>query len=167
MGAWFGWALAAAALAAGWALYGWRGVLLALSMVVFWLLLQFTRVMRAMRAANEGPLGHVASAVMLNAKLHAGLRLVDLLLMTRSLGLKQPKPADSPAGEEAYLWRDTSGAQVTVHLAGGRVTRWDFARAEAAPTGAADTSPDAGADAVPSSTATPAAPTPPAPAAPA
>jgi len=132
MGAVFGWALAAVALAAGGALYGWRGVLLALSIVVFWLLLQFTRVMRAMRAANEGPLGQVASAVMLNAKLSAGLRLVDLLLMTRSLGLKQPKPADAPAGEEAYLWRDSSGAQVTVHLASGRVTRWDFARTEAA-----------------------------------
>jgi hypothetical protein len=143
MGAVFGWALAAVALVAGGALYGWRGVLLALSIVVFWLLLQFTRVMRAMRAANEGPLGHVASAVMLNAKLSAGMRLVDLLLMTRSLGVKQPRPADAPAGEEAYLWRDNSGAQVTVHLGGGRVTRWDFTRTGDAPESSPEAAPPA------------------------
>lgn len=124
MGAVFGWALAAVALAAGGALYGWRGVLLALSIVVFWLLLQFTRVMRAMRIAGQAPVGHVPSAVMLNARLHAGMRLIDIIQLTRSLG---EKLSDEP---ETFAWHDDSGASVQVQLVAGRVQHWVLTRRE-------------------------------------
>ena len=49
MTAWVGWGLAAAAVAVGYAGYGWPGVVLALGVVVFWLLLQFNRALRALR----------------------------------------------------------------------------------------------------------------------
>jgi hypothetical protein len=44
-----GWALAVAAVAAGYVGYGWPGVVLAVTVVVFWLLLQFSRALRVMR----------------------------------------------------------------------------------------------------------------------
>ena len=68
-----GWGLAVAAVVAGWFGYGWPGVLLAVSVVVFWLLLQFSRVLRVMRMAAGRPLGVIDNAVMLNAKLRPGM----------------------------------------------------------------------------------------------
>ncbi len=119
-----GWGLAVLALALGYAMYGWPGVALGVTMVVFWLLLQFTRTLRVMREAGAAPVGHVASAVMLHAKLAAGLRLLDILKLTRSLGRKT---ADEP---ETFVWTDAAGDSVTVELVGGRCTRWTLARAE-------------------------------------
>jgi UPF0716 family protein affecting phage T7 exclusion len=66
-----GWALATPAVVAGYVGYGWRGVLLAATFIVSWLLLQFSRALRVMRLAAQAPVGHVASAVMLHAGLHA------------------------------------------------------------------------------------------------
>lgn len=123
--AWIGWALAVAAVAAGYASYGWPGVLLAVSVVVFWLLLQFNRAVRAMRAAAGRPVGHVDNAVMLNAKLARGMRLLDVLKLTRSLG---QKVADDP---ETFLWQDAGGDAVRVELRGGRLSAWTLERAAA------------------------------------
>lgn len=122
MNAKIGWALAVVAVALGYVQYGWPGVLLAVSGIVFWLLLQFAQSLRAMRAASGAPIGHVASAVMLNAKLKPGQRLMDLIQLTRSLG---EKLSDEP---ETYRWTDGSGVSVTVELSGGRCTRWTLAR---------------------------------------
>ncbi len=122
MDARLGWALAVAAVALGYLQYGWQGVLLALSVIVFWLLLQFTRALRAMRTAGGAPVGHVASAVMLQARLKTGMRLMDIILLTRSLG---EKLADDP---ETFRWTDGSGAAVTVELVNGRCVRWALAR---------------------------------------
>lgn len=124
MNQWIGWALALAALVSGGVFYGWQGVLLALTGVVFWLLMQFTRLMRVMRMANSSPVGHVDSAVMLNAKLRAGMKLVDVLPLTLSLG---KKVADAP---ETYEWRDPGDARVEVVLESGRVARWSLLRPE-------------------------------------
>ncbi len=125
MDARLGWALAVAAVALGYVQYGWQGVLLAVSGIVFWLLMQFTRALRAMRVAGGAPVGHVASAVMLQARLKVGLRLMDIIQLTRSLG---EKLADDP---ETFRWTDASGASVTVELLKGRCVRWSFARPEA------------------------------------
>lgn len=122
MDARLGWALAVAAVALGYVQFGWQGVLLAFSGIVFWLLMQFTRALRAMRAAGGSPVGHVASAVMLQARLKTGLRLMDIILLTRSLG---EKLADDP---ETFRWTDDSGAAVTVELVKGRCVRWSLAR---------------------------------------
>jgi hypothetical protein len=121
-----GWALAVAAVALGYMQWGWKGVVMAVSGIVFWLLLQFTRALRAMRAAGGAPVGHVASAVMLQAHLKKGQRLMDIILLTRSLG---EKLGDVRTGDpETFRWTDASGASVTVELVNGRCVRWSFAR---------------------------------------
>lgn len=122
MNQWIGGALALAALVLGGVLYGWKGVILALTAVVFWLLMQFTRLMRVMRMATSSPVGHVDSAVMLNAKLKPGMKLVDVLPLTLSLGRKT---AGAP---ETYVWTDQGGVSVEVVLEGGRVARWNLQR---------------------------------------
>jgi hypothetical protein len=125
MNQWIGGALALAALVLGGVLYGWKGVILALTGVVFWLLMQFTRLMRVMRMAGSSPVGHVDSAIMLNAKLKPGMKLVDVLPLTLSLGRKT---ADTP---ETYVWADQGGLSVEVVLEQGRVSRWTLQRPEA------------------------------------
>jgi hypothetical protein len=131
MNAKLGWALAVVGVALGYFQFGWRGVALAVSAIVFWLLLQFTRALRAMRTAGGAPVGVVASAVMLQAKLQKGHRLMDVILLTRSLGHKL---SDEP---ETYRWQDPSDAAVTVVLQGGRVTEWTFTRPAEPAAGAA------------------------------
>jgi uncharacterized protein (DUF58 family) len=127
MNAAIGWGLAVLAVAVGYLQWGWPGVALAVTLVVFWMLLQFSRVMRVMRQASGAPVGHVASAVMLHAKLKTGMRLLEILPITRSLGRKL---ADDP---ETFAWTDASGATVTVELVGGRCTAWRLTRPEEAP----------------------------------
>jgi hypothetical protein len=122
-----GWLLAVLATASGYWVYGWPGVALAVSVVVFWLLLQFSRALRAMRAATGAPVGMVPSAVMLHAKLNAGMRLMDVVTLTRSLGRKL---RDAP---ETYAWRDESGAEVEIEFVAGRCTQWRLTRPGDAP----------------------------------
>jgi hypothetical protein len=113
----------------GYAVYGWPGVLLALSVIVFWLLLQFSRSLRALRLASGRPVGQVDNAVMLQARLSAGLRLVDIFKFTHSLGT----PVSTTP--EVFAWEDAAGDRVEVELVAGRVSHWRLLRA------AADTSP--------------------------
>ncbi len=122
MNAKLGWALAVVAVALGYLQYGLPGAVMAISAVVFWLLMQFTRALRAMRTAGTAPVGSVASAVMLNAKLKPGQRLMDVIVLTRRLG---EKLSDEP---ETYRWTDGSGVSVTVELAKGLCVRWTLAR---------------------------------------
>jgi uncharacterized protein (DUF58 family) len=117
-----GWTIAALAIAVGYTTYGWPGVVLGVTIVVFWLLLSFSRAMRVMRGAAHAPVGHVPSAVMLNAKLRAGMRLLDIVQLTRSLG---EAVSDQP---EVWRWRDEGGAAVRVTLVRGRVTHWALER---------------------------------------
>ena len=119
-----GWALAVAAVAVGYAGYGWRGVLLAVTVIVFWLLLQFSRALRVMRLAAQAPVGQVPSAVMLHAKLQPGMPLMAVIKLTLSLGRKV---RDEP---ETFAWRDESGAEVEIEFAGGRCQVWRLTRAE-------------------------------------
>jgi hypothetical protein len=123
------WGLAAAALAAGWFAYGWQGLVLAVTAIVFWLLLQFSRALRALRKAGSAPLGRVASAVMLHAKLREGMTLAQVLALTGSLGERVSPPA--AGAEESWRWRDAGAASVTVHLRGGRTRHWALQRPDA------------------------------------
>jgi uncharacterized protein (DUF58 family) len=123
MSAKLGWALAAGALLAGWFGYGWRGLALAATVIAFWLLLQFSRTLRVLRSAASSPVGHVDSAVMLNVRLRAGMRLPDVIGLTKSLGRKI---ADAP---ETFAWRDGGGDEVRLEFADGRCTRWTLHRA--------------------------------------
>lgn len=122
-----GWGLAVVAVAVGYVGYGWRGVVLAVSIVVFWLLLQFSRALRVMRNAADKPVGHTDNAVMLQARLRPGMRLLQVVTLTRSLGQKL---SDAP---EAFAWQDAGGDAVHVLLRNGIVTEVQLHRAAAAP----------------------------------
>jgi hypothetical protein len=125
-----GWALAAAALVAGWFSYGWPGVVLAITVIVFWLLLQFSRALRVLRVAGANPVGQVANAVMLHARLKPGMRLPEVLALTRSLGRKVAE--DTAAATESWAWTDAGGDTVQLTLRDGRLERWELQRAAAA-----------------------------------
>lgn len=125
MDARWGWALAAALLGlASWE-WGWRGGVLALTVVVFWLLLQFSRSLRVLRQAGGAPKGRVPSAVMLHSRLRPGLTLMQLLPMTGSLG--EPQAADG--ADEAFAWTDDGGDRVVVVLRGGKLVEARLERA--------------------------------------
>jgi uncharacterized protein (DUF58 family) len=118
-----GWGLAAVAVAVGYLQWGWQGLLLAITVIVFWLLLQFSRALRVLRNAGQGPVGQVPNAVMLHAKLQRGQRLPQILGFTKSLGTKV---ADDP---ETFEWRDAGGDAVRIELRGGMLERWALLRA--------------------------------------
>ncbi len=109
-----GWTLALMALAAGWFGYGWPGVAMAGTIIVFWLILQFNRAVRVMKNANETPVGHVVSVVMLNAKLKSGMPMIQVVALTRSLGKRVTHTA------ETYLWTDAGGLELLVTFDNGR-----------------------------------------------
>ena len=117
-----GWAMALIALAAGWRGYGWPGIALAFSVIVFWLLMQFNRSLKVMRVAASAPIGHIDSAVMLNSKLSAGLSMFRVVTLTRSLGRRV---AEAP---ETWAWADASGSVVTIVFDQGRCQRWTLNR---------------------------------------
>ena len=118
-----------ALLLAGWRTGGALGLIFTGSGVVMWLLLHFTRLMQVMRRAAERPVGTVASAVMLNARLAPGVNLLHVVALTRSLG--ECLSADG-ASRETYAWRDASGAQVRCEFEAGRLVRWQLLRQGAA-----------------------------------
>jgi hypothetical protein len=125
-----GWVLAVAAIAAGYAGYGWPGVVLALTVLVFWLLMQFSRALRVMRNAAGQPLGSVANAVMFNARLQAGLRLPKVIALTGSLGRRH---GEAGASSESFVWQDTGGDAVCVDFEHGGVVRWQLQRGSTPP----------------------------------
>lgn len=123
MNPWIGIGLALLALVGGGLLLGWQGVIFATTGIVFWLLLQMSRLMRVMKQAGAAPIGSVANAVMFHAKLHAGLKLVDLLALAGSLGRKLD-------GEgKRYAWQDAQGDCVELRLEKGKLVEWRLERA--------------------------------------
>ncbi|WP_428420645.1 hypothetical protein [Methylibium sp.] len=118
-----GWALAGAAVLVGYWVHGWPGVVLAVTLTAFWLLLQFSRALRVMRRAGSAPLGQVDSAVMLNAKLRAGMTMLEVLPVAGSLG---EAIADAP--RDTYRWSDGGGASVRVSFVNGRLQAWQLTR---------------------------------------
>ncbi|WP_457426018.1 hypothetical protein [Roseateles sp. P5_E7] len=122
MNPWIGVGLALVALIGGGLLLGWQGAIFATTGIVFWLLLQISRLMRVMKTAGAAPLGSVANAVMLNSKLHAGMQLVDLIKLAGSLGVKQ--------APETFVWRDAGGDAVEVVLKKGKLAEWRLIRAD-------------------------------------
>ncbi len=126
----FGWSLAFVALVAGWFSYGWQGLALAFTVIVFWLLIQFNRSVRVMRDASQSPVGHVPSAVMLHAKLRAGLSMLEVVRMTKSLGRRLGEPPDASPGAspETWAWADDSGAELRIVFVKGLCRSWTLNR---------------------------------------
>jgi hypothetical protein len=120
--------IAAALLFWGHRQFGWAGVAAVAGGLVMWLLLHFTRLMAVMRRAAQRPIGHVDSAVMLNARLQAGMPLVGVTGLARALGEQV-----SPEGEEpeVYRWTDPGGASVQARFAKGKLLDWGLKRPEA------------------------------------
>jgi hypothetical protein len=121
MNPWIGVGLALAALLVGGGLLGWQGAIFATTGIIFWLLLQMSRLMRVMKTAGAAPMGSVGNAVMLNSKLHVGMKLVDLITLAGSLGIKQ--------APETYVWRDPGDDAVEVVLRKGKLAEWRLIRA--------------------------------------
>ena len=61
-----------------------------------WILLHFTRMVTVLSRAGNRPIGHVASAVMLNAKLKKGVNLMHVIAMTKSLGERLSAENEQP-----------------------------------------------------------------------
>ncbi len=120
-----GWALALIALVAGWRGYGWPGIALAFSVIVFWLMIQFYRSVKVMRNAASAPIGHIDSAVMFNAKLSPGLPMIRVVTLSKSLG---KRVAEVP---ETWAWADASGAAVRIVFDNGRCKSWVLTRPDA------------------------------------
>ncbi len=122
-----GWGLSVAAIAIGYTLYGWPGVFLAFTMIVFWLLLQFSRALRVMRAAATRPVGLVDSALMVHTRIERGMKMLQVLKQTRSLGRRLPHA--SPGAHETWEWQDSGGDAVVVDFARGRCVGASLVRA--------------------------------------
>lgn len=127
-GPWVGWALAIAAIAIGYAVYGWQGAVLGLTVAVFWLLLQFSRAVRVLKMAGQAPVGHVDSAVMLHSRLKPGMTMMQIIVLTRSLG---ERIGDRP---EVWRWSD-GGAAVVVTMGSVGIAQWRLERLSDAPEG--------------------------------
>jgi hypothetical protein len=110
-----------------WQAFQWAGIALAVGGVVMWILLHFTRMVTILKKAAHRPIGHVASAVMLNAKLQKGATLMHVIAMTRSLGALQ---SDKDTQPEIYRWTDASESHVTATFVGGKLTEWTLVRPE-------------------------------------
>ena len=108
-----------------WRQFGWAGIALAAGGIVMWILLHFTRMLTILKKAADRPIGHVASAVMLNAKLKKGVSLMHVIAMTRSLGSLQSPKDEQP---EIFQWTDTGLSSVTCTFVGGKLTEWTLHR---------------------------------------
>lgn len=125
----------AALLYGAWRGYGWPGVALVSGGIVMFLLLHVNRTIQVLRRAADRPIGTVASAVMLNARLKPRATLLHVVAMTRGLGeLRSPKDTQP----EIYRWTDAGGSYVEGQFVRGKLTTWTLTRPEG---GAEDSTP--------------------------
>jgi hypothetical protein len=118
-----------ALVAAGYYKYGWAGVAVVAGALVMGLLLHFTRMMQVLKRAANRPIGSVASAVMLNAKLRSGVTLLHVVAMTRALGELKTIKDQQP---ELYRWTDSTDSHVTCEFNGGKLVKWVLVRPDPA-----------------------------------
>ena len=109
--------------------YGWRGLVVVASVLVFGILLHFSRMMQVLKRAANRPIGSVDSAVMLNAKIKSGATLLHVVAMTRSLGLLKSAKGAQP---EVFEWKDGSQSVVTCTFVGGKLSHHELFRPQAA-----------------------------------
>ncbi len=112
-------------VAAAYRAYGWPGVAAASGGLMMWLLLHFNRMMQALKRAANNPIGHVGSAVMLNAKLKPKVTLLHVIAMTKSLGAQQSPKNEQP---EIFRWTDGTQSHVTCEFKDGKLVKWVLER---------------------------------------
>ena len=105
--------------------YGWAGVAVVATGLVTWALLHFNRMVHVLNRAANRPVGFVGSAVMLNAKLKAGVTLLHVVAMTKALGELQSAPDQQP---ELFRWTDGTQSYVTAEFLGGKLMKWELVR---------------------------------------
>ena len=105
--------------------FGWWGFSLVSSGIVFWLLQYTHQLMQTMERASGQPMGVVPNAVMFHAQLHPGLRLLQVIGLSGSLGRLQSESGVQP---EVFVWHDEAGDQVQCQFAEGRLTEWQLHR---------------------------------------
>ena len=108
--------------------YGWAGIAAVGTVLVFGILLHFTRMMAVLKRAANRPIGYVDSAVMLNAKVKPGATLLHVVAMTRALGLLKSPKGEQP---EVFEWKDNSDSTVTCTFVGGKLSHHVLDRPEA------------------------------------
>ena len=123
-------------VAGAWQQYQWAGVAVASGAVVMWILLHFTRMVTVLSRAANRPVGHVGSAVMLNAKLKKGVNLMHVIAMTKSLGERLSAENAQP---EIFKWTDEGESFVTCTFKDGKLIQWDMTRPELAEADASQT----------------------------
>ena len=106
----------------------WMGVGLALSAMVTWLLLHYTRLIHIFNKASKRPIGYVDSAVMMHVKIKKGMPLLKVIALTKSLGKKEGELSNPPVDPEVYTWTDASESTVRCVFMGGRLSTWDLHR---------------------------------------
>jgi hypothetical protein len=114
-------ALALALSYAAWRSYGAQGLLLAVLMLSFWLLLHFTKLMRLLRTIAARPMGRVRNAAALQARLKRGMAMVDVIRLTLSLGQLRTPPDTEP---EQRAWADDAGQALVATFEHGRLVTW-------------------------------------------
>ena len=117
-------------IAGAWLYFGWQAALLLVSFGSFVLMMQFSRTLRTLRNASRSAVGRVDSAVMLNARLRKGMRLLAILRLTGSLGRAVTLANEAVKGPvvESFQWRDAGGVTVDIELVDGRCQRWTLQR---------------------------------------
>nr|WP_295774806.1 glycerate kinase [Rhodoferax sp.] len=109
----------------GYSTYGWAGLALAGGALVMWALLHMSRVLVVLRRTAQNPVGSVASAVMLHARLERGMPLLKVLALTRALGQALSGP---DAELIQYQWTDASQAMVRCNFTHGKLVDWELLR---------------------------------------
>ena len=105
--------------------YGWPGIALGLGALVMWMLMHMSRMLVVLRRTAQRPVGTVASAVMLHARLQRGMALLQVLALTQALG---QRVGEADADCEQYQWTDASDATVRCTFAHGKLTHWELLR---------------------------------------
>jgi len=126
-------------VAGAWQQYQWAGVAVASGAVVMWILLHFTRMVTVLSRAANRPVGHVGSAVMLNAKLKKGVNLMHVIAMTKSLGERLSAENAQP---EVFKWTDEGESFVTCTFKDGKLTEWAMTRPDPEEAETSQTSPE-------------------------
>ncbi|BDI07414.1 hypothetical protein [Sphaerotilus microaerophilus] len=119
----FNMVLAGSALLIGWFFYGWQGVVVSVTIIAFWMVLQFNQATRVLRQAASQPKGQIDSIVRVQSRLAHGMTMAEVLRITGSLGVPTER-------RDEWLWRDAAGHEIAVTLRRNVVVRWAVARAD-------------------------------------
>jgi hypothetical protein len=115
--------LAGSAILIGWAVYGWRGLVLAATVIVFWMILQFNQARRLLQQVAQRPKGRIDSVPRVQSLLAHGMTLAEVLKVTGSLGV-------ATDNRDEWMWQDDAGHDIAVTLRRGVVVRWAVSTAD-------------------------------------